>query len=392
MTIYDFFINQNVKQIQEACREKTWFETFHNVPGDLKAWCKLFKLDEDERVTNIYIYDGRGQCELTVYIDFDFGPIIGKVNWGVEFAFTGRNKKVKVSFNGFINPHSTGNPEVFHDKYLPGTVTDEDKRYCDLGYDVPLAMFADSNRKKEDCNDYYPIYDESNSPNVYVERIKQFLSDIGPFMQEFYDSLYNGEFAKQWAKFHVDPPVNGNMTNSGLLGPGMRGIVNVRYWAKFKRGVELSQEDVICLTCRGPHSADGGWGRQYKSIHPAQDDILDIMFMNRGCVNKTWDDLTAERLKECLEACRKAYTIDNNLVQTFKDEFKEVCERIWDCFIDPIFGEDEMFVRLDKGIVASAICKKLMKTFPVKPGTECSFNDFDWTGAIPESYIKNINK
>lgn len=390
MTVYDFFINQTDKQIQNACREKSWFETFYNVPGDLKTWCKLFKLDEDDRVTRIYIYDGRGQCELTVYINFDFGHIIGEITWGVKFVFTGRNKKIKVSFDGFKNPCSTGNPEVFHNKYLPGTVPDN-KQYRNLGYDVPLAMFADTNCKKKDCNDYEPIYNKENPVSVYVERIKQFLADIGPYMQEFYDSLYNGEFAKQWAKFHVDPPVNGNITNSGLPGPGMCGIVNVRYWAKVKRGVELSQEDAICLTCIGPRSAPVGWGRQHNYAHPVQKDILEIMFMNRGCVNNTWDDLTAERLNECLDACRKAYTIDNNLVQAFKAEFNSVCEKIWDCVIEPAFNNDETFEYIDKSLVAAAICRKLIDTYPVKPGTECSFNDFDWTGAIPESYIKKIN-
>ena len=271
MTIYDFFINQNVKQIQDACREKTWFETFHNVPGDLKAWCKLFKLDEDPRVTKIHIFDCRGVCELTVYIDFDFGPIIGKVNWGVEYIFRGRNNKVTVTFSNFTNPHSTGSPEVFHDKYIPGSETDDDKRYRDLGYDVPLAMFADSAVKNETSNTYIPVYDPKNSPQVYIDRINEFFTEIAPYMQEFYDSLYNGEFKKQWTKFYIDEPRNGNMTNSGILGPGMRGIVNVRYWAKHFRNIELSQEDVICLTCVNSHSAGSGWGRNQKYIHPLQE-------------------------------------------------------------------------------------------------------------------------
>ena len=272
MTIYEF-IMQSPKEIQRVFREKDWFDTYHKVPADIPSWCKCFGLEPDPRVFGYYDLSFHIREEVDWFEEFEYV---------VRFTVTGRNHKIVVHLRGFNSYCSSGGPEIGKNKFLPGH-SKEDYHY-NLAYDLPLELVADGYEGEKQWK-----WDDKTPTSVYVGRMMDLIKEIQPFFKTVYDSFYSGEFKKIWKKCYRRELRHGDMTNDGLFGVGLRGLVNIMLVGKRMFGVEVSLEEALHMSAKIYEDIIIG-----KKFNQDETWISQIMFWNRGGQRESWEGLNKE--------------------------------------------------------------------------------------------------
>ncbi len=312
MTVTEFFLKQNTKEIKEKFKEIK-LDKYYNFPENLKAVCSMLNLEDDKKCNYFHVIKRRSTAE--VYMGFNLPNPAAKhspIYFKATYYITSAKGACSVSLG--LESHI----EIFKQV---STIFDDRKEYNNIEFRVwkeSLPEIFDEKESDWDGNKKYYCLKNNLTPWDYYQGIYNYAEGVKPLLDMFVKATENGEFEKTWNKLK---PHNKWERGHEIFHSMFFPVIMNDYYKAVKAGATPNLEDFTMLFA----ASDELGKNKIPGVDKLQEAFDKIAAFNSP------NETIIEGFNYALNYAKQKYIVDNSLqkwANTYVEANKELLNEV----------------------------------------------------------------
>lgn len=241
MKISDFFLKQNIKEIQQQFKN-VGLNKYYNVPQSVEEWCEKFNLEDDGIISYMFVIKRFSNAEVYIHVnlpnpEYPTCPIVFEMLFNMQ---TGKNCcKIQLSRVMGFNERT-----VIFKKVL--NTFDNRPKFNEVECEIFLSYLNDvaESHVNEFNRTSYKLKSSKTTVWEVYESLCRLITDMSSTINCVIENFENGNFEKIWNR--LEPKNKWNLGNEQLK--KMFFGITIKAWHRIRKaGIGTNFEDFVRL-------------------------------------------------------------------------------------------------------------------------------------------------